>query len=79
MAGSYAHIVHSETGRLLTVEQITNVLDTGGDVYETVEQLYGMIWFLAGGNAESVAAAEASYQIGLVNSPGVGPEPTGFS
>jgi hypothetical protein len=79
MAGSYAHIVHSESGRLLPPEEISDILDTSGDVYETIEQLYGMIWFLAGGNAESVAAAQASYQIGLVNSPGVGPAPTGFS
>lgn len=46
MAGSYKHVVDDQ-GRLLDNEQVAGMLETGGDVYEAVEEMYGMIWWLA--------------------------------
>ena len=50
MAGSYNHCVDSD-GRLRRPEVLTGMLDTPGDVYEAVEQFYGMVWYLASGQA----------------------------
>lgn len=47
MAGSYAHIVQKD-GNLSSNERISNSLETGGDVFEAIEEMYGMIWYLAG-------------------------------
>ncbi len=46
MAGSYDHIT-DEDGGLIEPREILNRLDAGGDLVECIEQLYGMIWFLA--------------------------------
>lgn len=46
MAGSYMHIV-TDTGRLRSNERVVRSLETGGDVFEAVEEMYGMIWWLA--------------------------------
>lgn len=46
MAGSYNHIVKND-GTLGSNEFVVDMLENGGDVYEAVEELYGMIWFLA--------------------------------
>ena len=46
MAGSYKHVVDDE-GRLLANEDLVSMLENGGDVYEAVEEMYGMIWSLA--------------------------------
>jgi hypothetical protein len=46
MAGSYAHVI-ADDGSLASSEHIVNRLDTGGDVVEAIEQMYGMIWYLA--------------------------------
>lgn len=45
MAGGYGHIVQKD-GNLRTNLAISNALDNGGDVFETVEEMYGMIWYL---------------------------------
>jgi hypothetical protein len=47
-----------------------SVLENGGDVFETVEEMYGMIWFLAGTYAyrdprAAVEDARKQYQEGL--------------
>ena len=46
MAGSYNHCV-DEDGQLLNNEDLVGMLENGGDVYEAVEEMYGMIWWLA--------------------------------
>lgn len=46
MAGSYKHVV-TKSGKLRTPEKIAAMLETKGDVYEAVEEMYGMIWELA--------------------------------
>lgn len=47
MAGSYAHIVQKD-GNLASNKRVANTLENGGDVFEAVEEMYGMIWYLAG-------------------------------
>lgn len=47
MAGSYKHIV-TDDGNLGSNEYVVDMLENGGDVFETIEEMYGMIWFLAG-------------------------------
>lgn len=46
MAGSYEHIVQ-KNGNLAYNSVIVAMLETGGDVFECVEEMYGMIWYLA--------------------------------
>lgn len=46
MAGSYDHIV-DEAGALLNPEEFRKMVENLGDAYETIEELYGMIWYLA--------------------------------
>jgi hypothetical protein len=51
MAGSYKHVV-TKKGNLRSNEAVTNSLENGGDVFEAVEEMYGMIWWLAAGEIE---------------------------
>lgn len=76
MAGSYNHCVDDE-GRFIGVR----LLDHLGDAYEALEEMYGMIWYLASaygaptsveGQREIVEEARASYREGLERSPGIG-------
>lgn len=46
MAGSYNHVV-TEQGNLCSNEMVVDMLENGGDVFEAVEEMYGMVWFLA--------------------------------
>lgn len=46
MAGSYNAVV-TKNGNLKSNESLIESLETGGDTFEAVEELYGMIWFLA--------------------------------
>jgi len=46
MAGSYNHVVAND-GNLGSNEHVVDMLENGGDVFEAVEEMYGMIWFLA--------------------------------
>jgi len=46
MAGSYKRIVQKD-GNLRSNSGIVESLETGGDVFECIEEMYGMIWFLA--------------------------------
>jgi hypothetical protein len=57
MAGSYQHVV--EHGALLSNEEVNGMLENGGDVYEAVKQMYGMIWYLADALATQVAYQNA--------------------
>lgn len=86
MAGSYNHVVDSETGRLLDAEGINGMLEChSGDVVECVEEMYGMIWWLAEqvrqspdqhfrgfSAADYVEDARQNYREGLEISPGTG-------
>lgn len=78
MAGSYNHVTLKKSGKLRNSETI--LIDNMGDAYETIEEMYGMIWYLAGelANGDKEAAklaveqARTHYQIGIAErSPGV--------
>lgn len=45
MAGSYNHIV-TDDGNLAPNKHVASMLENGGDVFEAVEEMYGMIWYL---------------------------------
>jgi len=79
MAGSYGHVVNKHGG-LISNEKMNGMLENGGDVYEAVEEMYGMIWWLAtqianeqfGAAADPalyVDAAQTEYKTGLAESP----------
>jgi hypothetical protein len=68
MAGSYQHCVN-RSGQFVGIPLIDNL----GDAYEALEEMYGMIWYLAGGDPAKVEAARQGYTAGIVeHSPGVG-------
>lgn len=69
MAGSYNHAVNDD-GQLRNWRHMTIATETQGDAYETIEELYGMVWYLAMGNAERVEEARQNYQEGIALSPG---------
>jgi hypothetical protein len=50
---------------------MAGMLENGGDVWEAIEEMYGMIWFLAHGNGALVEAARRNYIAGISVSPGV--------
>jgi hypothetical protein len=69
MAGSYGHIVQKD-GNLASNSRVVGMLENGGDVFECVEEMYGMIWFLAGtygyqNPKKAVEDARKQYQEGL--------------
>jgi hypothetical protein len=67
MAGSYSHVVDKRTGKFTG----TYLLDHLGDAWEALEEMYGMIWFLASGNAMEVERARQHYRAGIAASPGI--------
>lgn len=77
MAGSYGHAV-ADDGQLLVNEHFVEMVENLGDAYETVQQMYGMIWWLADRLAETqqadpaalVRAAADNHRHGLEQSPG---------
>lgn len=62
MAGSYNHAT-TNNGKLRSWK-------TMGDAYETIEEMYGMIWFLAEGHEDMVEIARQNYRTGIDLSPG---------
>lgn len=62
MAGSYNHIV-TNAGNLGSNERVVSMLENGGDVFEAVEEMFGMIWFLAGGTPDNPNADEAKARV----------------
>lgn len=46
MAGSYRHVTEDDSS-LSSNEMVVRMLENGGDVYEAIEEMYGMIWYLA--------------------------------
>lgn len=71
MAGSYNHAVDDQ-GRLLAPRHIGIAAENLGDAFETIEEFYGMVWFLADGDPARVEEARQNYQRGLELSPGTG-------
>lgn len=69
MAGSYNHAVNGQ-GQLRNWRHMTIATETQGDAYETIEEFYGMVWFLAGGDAARVEEARQRYLDGIALSPG---------
>lgn len=48
MAGSYNHCVEKPSGKLLINRQLQGMLECcSGDVYEAIQEMYGMIWWMA--------------------------------
>jgi len=72
MAGSYNHA--TTNGRLRNWRTMSIATETGGDSYETIEEMYGMIWFLAAGDAGRVEDARQNYKTGIEWSPGRQPD-----
>lgn len=73
MAGSYLHAVN-DRGQLSNTTMMTVATETQGDAYETIEEMYGMIWWLAKGNAGLVEEARQNYLRGIKEmSPGKQP------
>jgi hypothetical protein len=68
MAGSYKHCV-TDAGKLRR-GSFADLVENLGDAYEAVEEMYGMIWMLARGDAVAVEAARIRYGEGLAISPG---------
>ena len=73
MAGSYNHVV-DENGNLESNAVVVDMLENGGDVFEAVEEMYGMIWWLAAIDLENappvatknlVERARQNYKQGL--------------
>jgi len=69
MAGSYKHAVNDK-GQLRNSCNMTIATETQGGAYETIEEMYGMIWYLAHGNAALVELARQGYELGINMSPG---------
>lgn len=75
MAGSFLHAT-TDDGKLRSNESFVGMVENLGDAYETVEEMYGMIWYLAGfipslEAEEAVEQARRNYQEGITRSPGV--------
>lgn len=69
MAGSYNHII-TDQGNLVSNERFPKMIENLGDAFEVVEEMYGMIWWLAHENPRLdpqavVEAARLSYEEGL--------------
>jgi hypothetical protein len=69
MAGSYNHAT-TDDGRLRSPETMSVATETPGDAYETIKEMYGMIWYLANGLPVLVEDARRNYRSGLLLSPG---------
>jgi hypothetical protein len=70
MAGSYSHAV-TDTGQLRNIHFMGIAAENLGDAYETIEEMYGMIWLLAHGDPYLVEIARQSYELGISSySPG---------
>jgi len=64
VAGSYNHAVTNK-GKLRNTRRMIIATETQGDAYETIEEMYGMIWWLANGNPSMVEEARQNYLLGI--------------
>ena len=78
MADRYAKIVSSDGGLRTMKRTLEEIGAYSPDAFETVEQLYGMLYYLANQMADEkdaekvpdiIAEARESYQLGLAMSP----------
>lgn len=69
MAGSYRHAT-TPKGKLRNPKTMIYATENVGDAYETIEEMYGMIWYLAHGEAALVEGARKNYKVGIEWSPG---------
>lgn len=69
MAGSYNHAV-TDAGQLRNGATMDIATETQGAAYETIEEFYGMVWYLANGDAARVEEARQNYRQGIELSPG---------
>ena len=84
MAGSYSHAT-TNNGRLRSNQSFPQLVENLGDAYETVEEMYGMIHYLASmverlspaeypkTHEQIVEEARKNYRRGIQMSPGVQP------
>ena len=71
MAGSYEHAT-TDDGKLRSNESFVGMIENLGDAYEMAEEMYGMIWWLADGDAAKVRDARNNWDFGISEkSPGV--------
>lgn len=67
MAGSYKHVTTS-SGHLRQ-ESFTALIENLGDAHEAIEEMYGMIWYLASrlsrDPVEAIEIARQDYPAGL--------------
>ena len=75
MAGSHNHATNND-GSLRSFETMDIATETAGDAFETIEEMYGMIWWLAASSSETfeqavelVEMARQSYRSGLASAP----------
>lgn len=71
MAGSYKHCV-TDAGELRQ-GSFEDMIENLGDAYEAIEEMYGMVWYLAQAFSDPVGAVDSArrnYQEGLALSPG---------
>jgi hypothetical protein len=71
VAGSFNHVVTSN-GSLASNKVVVSMLENGGDVFQAVEEMYGMIWYMALGATDPAALIEEArqhYKEGLTASP----------
>jgi len=70
MAGSYSHATTDDGKLCAPGESMSIATENQGDAYETIEEMYGMIWFLADGDAVAVERARQNWKRGIRVSPG---------
>jgi hypothetical protein len=57
MAGSWRHAT-TKGGKLLNNENFVDMVENLGDAYETVEEMFGMIWWLAAALSRDAAGSD---------------------
>ncbi len=64
MAGSYNHCVTNK-GNLRSNESLVQMIENLGDAYEAIEELFGMIWWLAAQSEQPrlIVGVEAANEI----------------
>lgn len=64
MAGSYSHCVNDD-GTLRRGRSFLDLIENLGDATEAIEEMYGMIWYLANGDPTQVEEARENYKMGI--------------
>jgi len=69
MAGSWKHIIDNRTGHLVSTERFPEMIENLGDAYEAIEECYGMVMYLTGGDRAKIEEARQHYEDGLAIQP----------